>query len=288
MLKTNFINNHTTSSLSALDLEMIRHVPPGGNWKNIPESVPSNRLKQIRISFKEGKGSRSTYYGRLDSKKISYTISTYFNRPGNGCFIHPTQNRLISHREAARLQSFPDNFEFLGSKTSMYKQIGNSVPVLLARAVASKFPKTTFFDLFCGAGGLSSGFTMAGHKSLGGIDIDSKSIETFRHNHENSKSLILCDDIVSDKTQEKIVTGIKKILGKRELGLLVGGPPCQGFSTAGNRRSSKDPRNALPLTFLDVVSKLKPKNFVMEEVTGLLNMEGGIVLEKILEKASVL
>jgi DNA (cytosine-5)-methyltransferase 1 len=285
-LKKSVLYNHTASSLSDLDKEIIQHVPPGGNWKNIPDSVPSNRLKQIRISFKEGKGSRSTYYGRLNSDKIAYTISTYFNRPGNGCYIHPKHNRLISQREAARLQSFPDNFEFLGNKTSIYKQIGNSVPVLLARAVATQFPKTTFYDLFCGAGGLSQGFILAGHKSLGGIDIDTKSIETFKHNHDRSKNLILCDDITSPETQEKIVNGLKAIIGKKELGLIIGGPPCQGFSTAGNRRSLKDPRNALPITFLDVVSKIKPKNFVMEEVTGLLNMEKGLVLEQILEKAS--
>ncbi len=286
LLKKDVLYNHTTSSLSDLDKEIIQYIPPGGNWKNIPEHVPSNRLKQIRISFKEGKGSRSTYYGRLNSEKIAYTISTLFNRPGNGCYIHPKHNRLISHREAARLQSFPDHFQFLGSKTSIYKQIGNSVPVLLARAVASQFSKTTFYDLFCGAGGLSQGFILAGHRSLGGIDIDSKSIETFKHNHSNSKSLILCDDITNPEIQKKIVNGIKEIIGKKELGLVIGGPPCQGFSTAGNRRSLKDPRNALPMTFLEVISKIKPKNFVMEEVTGLLNMEKGLVLEQILEKAS--
>jgi DNA (cytosine-5)-methyltransferase 1 len=286
ILNDNPLYNHTTSSLSALDMEIISHVPPGGNWKNIPEYVPSKRLEQIRISFKEGKGSRSTYYGRLNSKKIAYTISTLFNRPGNGCYIHPQHNRLISQREAARLQSYPDDFKFLGSKTSIYKQIGNSVPVLLAKAVASQFPKTTFYDLFCGAGGMSKGFILAGHKSLGGIDIDQKSIETFKNNHSNSKNKIFCGDITNPEMQNNVIEGIGEIIGKKKLGLLIGGPPCQGFSTAGNHRSLKDPRNALPLTFLDLVSKLKPKNFVMEEVTGLLNMEQGIVLDKILEKAS--
>lgn len=284
-MKNELLYNHTTSSLSELDKEIISYVPQGGNWKNIPEHVPSKRLEQIRVSFKEGKGSRSTYYGRLNSKKIAYTISTLFNRPGNGCYIHPQHDRLISHREAARLQSFPDDFEFLGTKTSIYKQIGNSVPVLLARSVAKQFPKTTFYDLFCGAGGLSKGFSLAGHKSLGGIDIDKKSIETFKHNHGNSKNKILCGDITDDDIQKEIVDGIAESTGTKGLGLLIGGPPCQGFSTAGNKRSLKDPRNALPLTFLELVSKIKPKNFVMEEVTGLTNMEGGIVLKQILEKA---
>ncbi|MHA1928039.1 MAG: DNA cytosine methyltransferase, partial [Candidatus Thorarchaeota archaeon] len=121
--------NHVTSNLSTLDLEMILNVPPGGNWKDIPLEIAkkSVRLMQIRES-----GGRTTYYGRLRNDLPSYTISTYFNRPGNGTFIHPTQHRLISFREAARLQSFPDHYRFLGSNSSKLKQIGNAVPPLLA------------------------------------------------------------------------------------------------------------------------------------------------------------
>ena len=103
------IFNHYASSLSELDMQVIKCVPPGGNWKNIPESVPSKRLAQIRESYKAGKGSRSTYYGRLRPDMPAYTINTYFNRPGNGCHMHYDQDRTISQREAARFQSFPDS-----------------------------------------------------------------------------------------------------------------------------------------------------------------------------------
>ena len=72
------IANHYAAKLSDLDMQIINYVPQGGNWKNIPESVPSQRLVQIRESYKEGKGSRSTYYGRLRSDMPSYTINTYF------------------------------------------------------------------------------------------------------------------------------------------------------------------------------------------------------------------
>ena len=82
------IPNHYTPKLSDLDLQMVRAIPPGGNWKNIPVSIPSKRLEQIRESYARGGGSRSTYYGRLRPDAPSYTISTYFNRPGNGCYIH--------------------------------------------------------------------------------------------------------------------------------------------------------------------------------------------------------
>ena len=80
--KKTMIFNHYASSLSELDMQVIKCVPPGGNWKNIPESVPSQRLAQIRESYKAGKGSRSTYYGRLRPDMPAYTINTYFNRPG--------------------------------------------------------------------------------------------------------------------------------------------------------------------------------------------------------------
>src|SRR3989344_4523409 len=119
--------NHVTYSLSDNDLKMVKSIPEGGNWKNIPKSIPSKRLEQIRRS-----GGRTTLYGRLSWNKPSYTISTYFNRPGNGTYIHPSEERVISAREAARLQSFPDNYIFEGSKTSYCKQIGNAVPPLLA------------------------------------------------------------------------------------------------------------------------------------------------------------
>ena len=81
--------NHVSTSLSALDMEMIQSVPEGGNWQDIPERViqKSERLTQIQRS-----GGRTTYYGRLKNILPSYTINTYFNRPGNGTFIHPEQD----------------------------------------------------------------------------------------------------------------------------------------------------------------------------------------------------
>jgi Alw26I/Eco31I/Esp3I family type II restriction m6 adenine DNA methyltransferase len=85
------IPNHYSGNLSNLDKLIVNAVPPGGNWKNIPESVPSQRLKQIREGYAAGEGSRSTYYGRLSPNAPSYTINTYFSRPGNGCHIRPEE-----------------------------------------------------------------------------------------------------------------------------------------------------------------------------------------------------
>ena len=135
---------------------MVRSIPPGGNWQDIPTSIPSARLEQIRrMSVARGGIVRTTYYGRLRWDRPSYTISTYFSRIGNGCFIHPEQDRLISLREGARLQSFRDSFRFLGSRTSKFGQIGNAVPPLLAWAIARELKDSahvTLVDLFAACG----------------------------------------------------------------------------------------------------------------------------------------
>jgi DNA (cytosine-5)-methyltransferase 1 len=75
-------------------------------------------------------------FGRLWWKRPAFTIRTEFFKPEKGRYLHPEQNRPITHREAARFQTFPDDFIFKGSKIEIAKQIGNAVPPLLASAVA--------------------------------------------------------------------------------------------------------------------------------------------------------
>ena len=256
--------NHNTSSLSTLDLKMVRSVPAGGNWKNIPKNIPSERLKKIRKS-----GGRTTYYGRLRWDNPSYTINTYFNRPGNGCFMHPDdknsknpQHRLLSFREAARIQSFQDDFKFFGSKSSIYKQIGNAVPPLMAYFIAKIFKAKNAIDLFCGCGGLSKGFEMAGTKVLLGCDIDKNFMETWKNSHNG---IPLLGDLIRSDTKKLI---IKKLKNKK-IDLIIGGPPCQGFSTAG-WRIHQDKRNLLWKEYLNLVRTIKPKYFLIENVVGLL------------------
>ena len=129
------INQHYLLNLSENDLVQIEKIPHGGNWQDIPLKISSKRIEQIREMSKTRGVVRTSYYGRLRLDQPSYTISTYYNRPGNGTNIHPTENRVISHREAARLQSFPDNFKFFGGEGSIKNQIGNAVPPLLAYCI---------------------------------------------------------------------------------------------------------------------------------------------------------
>ncbi len=273
------IYNHIAAGFSDLEWKMVEHIPEGGNWQNIPESIPSQRLAQIRKS-----GGRTTYYGRLVYDKPSFTITTYFNRLGNGCNLHPTQDRVISNREAARLQSFRDSFIFKGTKTSQYKQIGNAVPPLLARYVSNMIKphlnELTFVDLFAGAGGMSEGFIMNGFELIAANEIEKNYFETYRFNHSqyaNPENFILGDITLPDVKQKIIdVTRMKKI------GVVVGGPPCQGFSTAG-WRDPNDNRNQLFKDFVEIVKTIQPEFFVLENVLGILSMRGGDAVKEIIE-----
>jgi len=75
-------------------------------------------------------------FGRLWGDRPAFTIRTEFFKPEKGRYLHPKQHRPITHREAARLQSFPDSFKFTGTKIEIAKQIGNAVPPLLGKRVA--------------------------------------------------------------------------------------------------------------------------------------------------------
>lgn len=278
------IANHVAARLSELDMRMVKSVPEGGNWKNIPEAIPSKRLEQIRESFKRGEGSRSTYYGRLRRCDPAYTISTYFSRPGNGCHIHYEQDRVLSPREAARLQSFPDSFEFLGSQGAISTQIGNAVPPLLAYQIAKSLGQPgVFVDLFSGAGGMGLGFKWAGWKPVIANDIHATYLSTYAQNVHNN---VLVGSIASTEVFEKLLDAAKWARSDGRPFWVLGGPPCQGFSTAGNQRSMEDPRNHLAWDYVRFLDKARPDGFVFENVTGLLSMEGGRVFAAMQEAFS--
>lgn len=274
--------NHFSASLSELDLAIVAAVPPGGNWKNVPNTIDCKRLDTIRASFARGEGSRSTYYGRLRPDAPSYTINTYLSRPGNGCHIHYSQDRVMSQREAARFQSFPDTFEFKGkSKNAINKQIGNAVAPLLAYQIAVGMGEPgVFVDLFAGAGGLSLGFQWAGWKPLVANDFDAPSLASYASNIHDR---VVHGDIRVPAVRDALLKSAKAARAAAKDGplLILGGPPCQGFSTAGKRRSMADDRNQLFWEYHNIVVSLSPDGFVFENVTGLLNMEKGRVFRDV-------
>lgn len=124
--------------------------------------------------------------------------------------------------------------------------------------------KFTYIDLFCGAGGLSLGFEKSGFENVFSIDIDPACCKTYKRNFP---SHYLINDDISKLSSNKI----QELASGRDIDIIVGGPPCQGFSMAGNigRLFADDPRNHLFQEFARVVSVVKPRMFLMENVARL-------------------
>ena len=121
--KSILLYNHVATKHSIVALQRLAMIPPNSG----KECLPQEHL------------TKSVYSGtwtRMNKDEVSVTITTRFDTPSSGKFTHPFLNRAITVREAARIQSFPDDFIFYGSKTSQMKQVGNAVPPLLAEAVA--------------------------------------------------------------------------------------------------------------------------------------------------------
>ena len=311
-LEADRINGHLILNHSETVINRYKLIPEGGKLPP-PEELP---IEIRRKNF-------GNTYKRLDRKTPSLTMV-----PGNNAFpIHPTENRSLTPREAARLQTFPDIHKFVGDRRRQCILVGNAVPPTLAEVVGKAIlehhrgntknetahkpsciitdtdniaentilplknlkklsEKRGFVDLFCGAGGFTIGFAKAGWKPLLGIDIN-KSV-TITHT-DNFPSIPFLNGDLSEKEVFDLTTN--RFEGK-EVGIVVGGPPCQGFSIFGKRRfvntqgydPHEDPRNRLVYSYLNVVNKLKPRWFLMENVPGLANLDQGLFLKALIKE----
>jgi DNA (cytosine-5)-methyltransferase 1 len=137
-------------------------------------------------------------------------------------------------------------------------------------------PNYNFIDLFCGAGGITQGLLQAGFQPVASVEISPVASATHRRNFPQCHHF--SGDIHDFKPQQWLAQ-----IGSPKVHLVIGGPPCQGFSVAGKRDPS-DPRNRLFKEFIRVVSEVKPWYVVMENVPGILTMQKGRVKEAILEE----
>ena len=148
----------------------------------------------------------------------------------------------------------------------------------------------TFIDLFAGCGGLSEGFYREGYKALAHVEIDHWACETLRarmkfYGYKNYEKEVIEHDI----TSKDILDRIESAVNGRTVDIIIGGPPCQAYSTAGRVRDGKkmatDPRNYLFESYVKILEYYQPKFFVFENVTGLLSaqVKGAPIFPKVLK-----
>ncbi|WP_374029380.1 DNA (cytosine-5-)-methyltransferase [Bdellovibrio bacteriovorus] len=232
-------------------------------------------------------------FKRLFADRPSYT-ACYGN---NEVHIHPWLDRRLSVREAARIQNFPDYWTFLGGLSAEFKQIGNAVPPSLAFAVVKSVLEHVSIEnknavsLFSGIGGLDIGAEEAGLKIKSALEINEYCVRGLHLNkiiglrtgiHSFLKHSAIIQADLSDRkctSRDFIEQASRKKLGKIEV--VIGGPPCQAFSSAGTRKGLLDERGKLYIGYLNVLKALTPHTFIFENVIGLKRMERGAVLEKI-------
>ncbi|EOS7791766.1 DNA cytosine methyltransferase [Enterococcus hirae] len=129
--KDDLFYNHISSIHKEKTIEILKLIKPGQTMKDLPENM---RTKSVH----------SGAYGRMVKNEPSYTLTTRLNTPSVGRITHPVDDRTITPREAARIQSFPDNYHFIGDITTVGIQIGNSVPPLLGKAIGESIISKAF------------------------------------------------------------------------------------------------------------------------------------------------
>lgn len=288
--------NHIHLNHSEKVIARYRLIPEGGRMPPPAELPEEIRRKNFGNTYK-----------RLHRDRPSLTLV-----PGNNAFpVHPVENRSLSPREAARLQTFPDDYVFEGSRAEQCRLVGNAVPVLLARrlgeAIRAHMTGTTMADeevavplrpkrpgealarsrptertaltavsFFTGIGGLMLGFRNAGVEILSSYDLKNSvgrncSVNFPEVPHHRADVSALSAAEVREHTSD------------RRIDIVFGGPPCQGFSIFGRRRfvntrdhrPDQDERNEVSLKFIDLAIELGPRAIMMENVKGFLSTQRG-------------
>lgn len=287
--------NHVHLRHSEKVIARYRLIPEGGRMPP-PAQLPAEiRRKNFGNTYK-----------RLHRQRPSLTLV-----PGNNAFpVHPTEHRSLSPREAARIQGFPDDYRFEGSRAEQCRLVGNAVPVLLAQRIgeavlrhirASARSATAEIDLtraetgkgpplqmrsrpsglnavsfFTGIGGLALGFLNAGVHIRASYDLKKSVARNFELNFPDLHHEIADVAALS-------VADVRSAVGPHDVDIVFGGPPCQGFSIFGRRRfvntrdhrPDEDERNEVSIRFIELAIGLSPRAIFMENVKGFLSTPRG-------------
>ena len=122
------VANHEAARLGPINMKRLAYIPAGGNWTDIPHELLPKGMQRARRS------DHTKRYGRVSPDGLASTILTKCD-PHWGAYFHYEQDRIFTVREAARIQTFPDTYRFVGSRVEQYEQVGNAVPPLLAAAI---------------------------------------------------------------------------------------------------------------------------------------------------------
>ncbi len=251
--------------------------PRWGITKWLPLCPPGKRICDIHPK-QHGFGTR-----RLLWDAPCWTLTKWQAAGMWGGFLHPEGNRYLSIPELKRCATFPDDFKFEGGLVDAWQRIGNSVPPKFMQSIAEhlkmevlKQDSFTVVSTFSGCGGSSLGYKLAGGKVLLAVEWEDNAAATYRLNFPDTQ--LYHGDIAKLSVDEVLNrTGLKP----RELDILDGSPPCQGFSTAG-KRDFGDDRNQLFREYCRLLKGLQPRCFIMENVSGMVKGKMKLIFKDIL------
>jgi len=188
----------------------------------------------------------------------------------NVCCFVGKDGRELSLREYAKIQDFPKNYKFVGTSQEIKRQIGEAVSPKMGEYIIKKYiTGKSYIELFAGCGGFSVGAHKLKKECKWCNDFNKYSGYSFKLNFPKTEVFI---SDVQDVDEKKIHNEVG------EVDFIMGGPPCQGFSSAGQRLGFKeDSRNQLYLEFVRFVNEFKPKQFIMENVKEIENYKKEII-----------
>lgn len=282
------VSNHIARRVGHLVQRRIDALKVGQKMQDLPEELWHDSFRYYVKEDPNRKGGPNLRLIRLDPNRPSLTVTGYiFNK-----FVHPFEDRFITVREAARLQGFPDSLCFAGTLTSTQMQVGNAVPIALAQSVFEVLINTsveamlgntlTALSLFSGAGGMDIGASQSTngfiHTKIA-IDSWKDACLTLQNLHQN-KTIVLNQDITTIDDPKHLWFSYTH--DNETPDIVYGGPPCQAFSQAGKQKALDDERGTMIGEFLRFVAQLKPKFFIMENVSNLRGVGGGTLYKHIL------